>query len=278
MWQCMHNAPGTLALRTSARPTRIADADRGNDTTVAACIRIVLEQTNSVCASGQTNDVLYEKYGRFFISSSAPSSSQPHTNVHARPGSVHSHIAILSLNFVLYQTYRAKDFTCIIMLFKSSNREVHRHVDARGDTIIYKFDASLLFTSSHDRSNNDNTNDRICKATNNNTSANGTSALTCAPHAHHDSPLTVYHEWRHILPKQIHLSSILLDGEDAKARWMKDRRPAVGLVLWEGLDGDGRRARARFVGWEKSESGFVFEVHKRQELGCDGEMRKMIKE
>jgi hypothetical protein len=102
------------------------------------------------------------------------------------------------------------------------DRQVFRYTDPRGDTIIYKFDPDLL---------------------------------------HHptESPITIFHEWRQDFHNRIQLTSTQLDKESAIERCRKDKRPAVGTLLWEGKDDNGRWIKCRFVPFERNERGFVIE-------------------
>jgi DNA-binding helix-hairpin-helix protein with protein kinase domain len=53
-------------------------------------------------------------------------------------------------------------------------------------------------------------------------------------------------------------SSTLLDRQDAAERWAADKKPMVGLLLWQG-ELDGKEVVVRFVGYEKRAEGFVIE-------------------
>ncbi|KAJ4305597.1 hypothetical protein N0V90_001128 [Kalmusia sp. IMI 367209] len=104
-------------------------------------------------------------------------------------------------------------------------REVYRYVDKRGDTIMFKFDPALI---------DDPT----------------------------DGPLSVFHIWRHETRNTIQWSSMLLDNLSKSERYATDKKPMVGLLLWQGEFG-GRHVVARWVGFEQDQKGFVIETPRR---------------
>ena len=102
------------------------------------------------------------------------------------------------------------------------DRQVFRYTDSRGDTIIYKFDPKLI--------------------------------------SHPDeSPITVFHEWRQDFHNRLQLTSTLLDKESVIERYKKDKKPAVGTLLWEGMDEQGKWVKCRFMPFERNERGFAVE-------------------
>ena len=68
----------------------------------------------------------------------------------------------------------------------------------------------------------------------------------------------MYHVWMHQTRVTVQWSSTLLDRQDAAERWTADKKPMVGLLLWQGQV-DGREVIVRFVGYEKRAEGFVVE-------------------
>jgi len=82
-----------------------------------------------------------------------------------------------------------------------------------------------------------------------------------APDNDRDGPLAVYHEWRYDTHDTIHLCSLLLDRKGALERYRKDRVPAVGKLLWEGMVGE-KNVIVRFGGWERGGRGVVIEMGK----------------
>jgi hypothetical protein len=98
----------------------------------------------------------------------------------------------------------------------------YRYTDTRGDTIIYKFDPKLIDYST-------------------------------------ESPISVFHEWRQDFHNRVQLSSTLLDKEDVIERYKRDKKPAVGTLMWEGKDSQGKWVKCRFVPFERNERGFALE-------------------
>lgn len=152
-----------------------------------------------------------------------------------------------------------------------TDRIVHRHTDARGDLIIYKFDHAQLCAAQPPMDLSP-TSFPPLRTTVQFRDPFKTPVAKCTHGVRKncvegESALTVFHEWRHVLPQSINLHSVLLDEEGARERWIKEKKPPVGLILWEGDDGAGRRVRARFVGWGAhplgiKEKGYVVEVFK----------------
>lgn len=64
--------------------------------------------------------------------------------------------------------------------------------------------------------------------------------------------------WSHETKAMYQWSSMLLDPVATAERWMVDKKPMVGLLLWQGLL-SGRPVMVRFVGYEKNKKGFVVE-------------------
>ncbi|KAL1592683.1 hypothetical protein SLS60_011099 [Paraconiothyrium brasiliense] len=118
-------------------------------------------------------------------------------------------------------------------------REVYRYVDKRGDTIILKFDRTSssppapLSIPSLQVPNPFNT---------------PTAALINDPT---DGPLSVFHVWMHQTKSLTQWSSMLLDRVSAAERWQADKKPMMGLLLWQG-EVKGKHVVFRFVGYEKT--------------------------
>lgn len=51
---------------------------------------------------------------------------------------------------------------------------------------------------------------------------------------------------------------MLLDRLSAAERWQADKKPMLGLLLWQG-EVEGKQMVVRFVGFEKSEKGWMVE-------------------
>jgi hypothetical protein len=100
--------------------------------------------------------------------------------------------------------------------------EFHRYQDARGDTIIYKFDPD---TAKY-------------------------------PHDNTDCPITVYHHYRIEYSSKILHHSDLLPLEMAMDRWRKEKLPPAGLVMYVEHNND---AKSQYVwkGWEFGNGGEV---------------------
>jgi hypothetical protein len=74
--------------------------------------------------------------------------------------------------------------------------------------------------------------------------------LICAPYLK---------EWRQDFHNRVQLTSTLLDKESAIERYRRDKKPAVGTLLWEGKDELGKYVKCRFVPFERNENGFAIE-------------------
>ncbi|CAI6332451.1 unnamed protein product [Periconia digitata] len=140
-----------------------------------------------------------------------------------------------------------------MMTSRPTPSEATRYKDSRGDTIVIKFYPSLIPSlaglTRHKRrlhfpptplAPNDPTKSRL--------------QSTPIP-----GPIEIYHEWRQETAKAVTLYSNTLDVEGAIERFDKDKLPARGFILWDGIV-QGKRVRARWLGFRDSELGCVFEL------------------
>lgn len=104
--------------------------------------------------------------------------------------------------------------------------EFHRYTDARGDTIIYKFDADI--------------------------------ARNPDPKYPNDSPISVYHHYTFRTSTKDYYHSILLPLTPAVERWRSDKQvlqPGIGMVMHEedaNME-DGLRTQYKWKGWDHGE-------------------------
>ncbi|KAF1962100.1 hypothetical protein CC80DRAFT_154083 [Byssothecium circinans] len=150
--------------------------------------------------------------------------------------------------------------------------EVLRYKDARGDTIIIKFDIDKLHTSAIPivgqltRSSTPQPQSQprptsyssLFAPKNASTAAQGKPATPIRTEI--TGPIEITHEWSKDFTSKTHWTSILLSKEDAIERFKKDKKPSAGHVLWQGkiaCEGMQREIQVQWVGFERCEIGCV---------------------